>query len=278
MILSLLLACATQSIGGDDPPAGTSETDTDTDTDSDTDTDTDTDSDTDTDTDTDADTDTDTDTDTDADTDADPVEPAETIGRVYSFSLDDATIEQPSGLGTLVDGQLTQSILLEVQYADATSMDLLVGLSLPDRFEDQDYCAATSSLPGASFAENPSFSVGPSSLSISANGLTLSLEEVYLSGTFAADLSEITNGELSALLDTTPLDTLAQEYGVDTACELLAYIGASCVECPDGSETCVEFVATKMLGVSASLDLQEIQGNYCDGCESGVPAADAVCY
>lgn len=216
--------------------------------------------------------------DADADADADPVEPAETVGLVYSFALEDATIEKPSGLGTLIDGQLNQSIVVEVQAADALTMDLLVGLSAADTSDEQDYCAATTSLTDASFAENPSFSVGPSTLSISAQGITLTLEDVYLSGTFSADLSEITNGELSALMDTEPLDALAEEYGADSACTLLSYIGASCVDCADGEETCVEFVATKMLGEGVKMDLVEIQGNYCDGCETGVPEIDAVCY
>jgi hypothetical protein len=253
MILSLLFSCATQSINGDDTaPVGTDDTS--------------------------ADADADADADTDTDSDTDPVVAGDTIGKTYSFSLDDATISKPAGMGTLLDGQLTQSVLLEVQYADETSMDLMLGLSLPDEWAEQDYCVATSALPGASFAENPSFNAGPTSLSVTANGITLSLDDLYLSGTFAADLSEITNGKLSALLDTRPLDELAQSYGVDTACELLAYIGASCIDCPDGNESCVEFEATKMLGKGAEMDLEEIQGSNCDGCESGVPAADAVCY
>ena len=276
MIL-FLLACASQSINSEDSgPVGNDGSDTDAAGDTDSNGDTDADADTDADSDTDTDTDADTDSDTDAD--ADPVDAAATIGRVYSFSLEDATIVKPSGMGTLLDGQLTQSILLEVQYADATSMDLMVGPSLPNEWESQDYCTATSALAGASFAENPSFSVGPTTLEIAASGVTLSLGDLYLSGTFAADLSEITNGELSSLLDTRPLDALAQEYGVGSACELLSYVGASCVACADGSETCVEFEATKMTGTSASIDLMEIQGTNCEGCESGVPAADAVCY
>jgi hypothetical protein len=264
MILSFLFGCATQTITTEDSGAAGVDGDADTDTDSDTDTDTDTDS--------------DTDTDTDTDADADPVVAEDTIGRVYSFSLDDATIVKPAGMGTILDGQLTQSILLEVQYADAASMDLLLGLSLPDEWDAQDYCVATSELTGASFTDNPRFEVGPTQLAVSANGVTLTLDAVYLSGTFAADLSEITNGHLASLLDTTPLDPFAQQYGASSACDLLSYIGSSCVECSDGRETCVEFEATKMTGNFASIDLAPIQGNACDGCEDGIPAADAVCY
>ncbi|MSQ03344.1 MAG: hypothetical protein EXR71_15870 [Myxococcales bacterium] len=197
---------------------------------------------------------------------------------MYDFDVANATIEEPSGLESVLSSNINQSVLMEVAYADAASLDFLVGLSIADDPTVQDYCTATTTVEGASFVENPSFDVGPTELSMVVAGYAVYLTDVYFSGTFAADMSEITDGSIAGVLDTRPLDDLAggKEGAV---CQLAAMMGgASCVACADGEEFCLELLVTKIQAPWLDkTDLSEVAGNLCEGCEDGPPAPDAVC-
>jgi len=284
VILSLLFACQTETLGGDsgglegndpgDTAGDTADTAEDTasgDTGGDTDSGTDTGVDTGDTSDTGGDTDT---VDTDPSND---VNPDDLVGRVYDFSINHATIS-PSGLGSVLSGQINQDFLLEVEAADSTSIDFLAGLSVADDPTTQDYCVQTISMTGGSFAGNPSFSIGPADLSLNVAGTDVTLSNVTISGTFTDDLSQIKAGELDALIDSRPIDaSLGQPDG--TVCGYGSVFGFTCEACPDGEEYCIAFSATKVTADQLeTTDVIEVAGTNCEGCEDGPPAADAVCY
>ncbi|MES2640068.1 MAG: hypothetical protein V4850_11315 [Myxococcota bacterium] len=248
--------------------------DTDTDTDADSDTDTDADSDTDTDSDTDADTDTDTDVDTGDDVTED------LTGRTYVVSLADATITEPSGIGSFLSGYLTQEILLGVVSVSDTEIEMIGTIAVEGSSPaEQDYCLATIDFPTADFTGNPDFQIGPSDLSLDVGGVTIALTELLVTGTFEDDGSAFEDGVLSGTIDTRPLDAMVGDGSEGIVCEYAAFVGATCEACPsDGGEFCLSLVAEDITGIELEgVAVAFVPGNNCEACESGPPAEDAVC-
>ena len=279
MLVSLLLACVSQTIGTDTAGTGSDPTDTAADTADTSGGDTADTQDTGGD-DTAVDTGDTNDTGGDTDTvDTDPsndVDPASLVGRVYDFNINDATIS-PEGLGSVMSGQITQDLLLEVASADASSIAFLGALSVSGDPGAQDYCAQTMDITGGSLVGNPDFSVGPTNLTMDVAGNAITLTDVYLSGTFSADLSEIVNGEMNALIDSRPLDSA---FGLNEGdiCSYGSMLGFKCQACADGEDFCIAFSASKIRAeYDSKLDLVDVAGTNCEGCESGPPAVDAVC-
>lgn len=191
------------------------------------------------------------------------IEPRTLLGRVFKFVLSDATIEEPPGIGSILGGYMTEPWVVEVEYADASSIDFLMGTGVRegDGTVTQELCAATGELERGDFAGNPRFGAGPGELTIDYAGSPLALTDVVYDGMFTEDLTEISEGALSMLMDTRPLDEL---LGSDV-CDTVAAFGVECETCPDGSPECLflrasDVTAEYVLG----LDLVEVADGACD--------------
>ncbi len=267
---ALATGCAdTTKIPSDTGPVGHDSGEGDTESDADTDADTDSD--------TDADTDSDTDADTDSDTDADTEPVSEDLtGRTYAVNIADATIVDPPGIGSLLGAYLTQQILLGVESATETELEILGALSVEDT-TTQDYCLATIDFPTADFSGNPDFAIGPTDLTMAVSGYTLTISQFEVSGTFASDGTYFDDGVVAGSIDTRPLDPLIGG-GEGAICDLVGSFGASCSACPgDGEFFCLGLRAEDVYGEEVSGALVPVAGTNCEACEDGPPAPDAVC-
>lgn len=225
------------------------DTDTDTDTDSDTDIDTDTDSDSDTDFGSDSDTDTDFGSDSDSDTDADsdtvgePVTLEEVEGRTYSIDYTEMTWVAPPG-ASLITGQIpVEHILLHIAEADpvAETIDAVGAFGVTGETGiEQDLCQPTFVGGEQSFAENPSFYVGPTTFSFPVQGSSVDIFDAFIGGAFVESGDAISDVSIRGRLDTRDFATITD---IDV-CATLGIFGATCTPCEDSAALCLDVLLT----------------------------------
>jgi len=160
-------------------------------------------------------------------------------GKTYAVDLASGNFVQPAGVGDLIGGLLENNILVGVSTATETSMDVIGALSVAGSTA-QDTCQETLAIPPATF-DNPYFEIDASDgIEISAAGMTISLDSLFISGTFAADGSYFGGGELIGELDVRKLvpilEDLIQSDDPNEACTLLMGFGVSCVPCTSDSQ------------------------------------------
>jgi hypothetical protein len=200
--------------------------------------------------------------------------------KTFELLLGDARIVEPDGIGSVLSSYLTQAILVGVVSVD-TDIQMMGAIGKEDVSPAaQDYCDPTIPFPSADFSQQPFFQIGPETTTLAVAGYEITIEDLAISGTFAADGSYFGGGELSGTIDTRPLAPLLDDSGDEGAiCELAVSFGAACENCPsDGQPFCLTLVADQIQAdVVSGVVLAEVIGNDCEGCESGPPAPDAVC-
>lgn len=192
-------------------------------------------------------------------------------GKTYALELQNASIDEPAGVGGLLAGQLPEFILMEVVSADASAITFMGALAI-EGSTDQDTCTATIGFPSADFGAAPYFEVGPQDTTLSVAGYSATLYAMELTGSFSSDGSSIEDGTLRGAIDMREVAELLG-YAPDEACDLLSIFGAACAACPqDGESYCVTLAASQLQGDAVDgLDLIEVADNDCPGCEDGEP-------
>ena len=184
-------------------------------------------------------------------------------GLTYALNLGTGTVLNPPGLEDLLGffgADLEQTLFLQVASADASGIDFLS--ALPDDTGEQDYCNATLDFPTADFSEAPYFQIGPKDIVADIGENEVPLEDVYVSGTFAADASYIGGMQLSGSLD---LDVVGPALGVDgeTICSYAVIVGIECEECGDGDMTCLSLDIVDMDAEGEDYSLDRIEQDNC---------------
>jgi hypothetical protein len=167
---------------------------------------------------------------------------------VYFLDLADESFDfvEPAGLGFLLQSQIPED---DGAVFTATSMvggtvNMLFGAAMvlnpaghPDDWiwEQTDHDTSNASGSWASLQ----YDVGPFAMVIEIDGTDVWFGDAWFSGTYAADGSEITDVDMSFMVDTTPLDEIV---GMDI-CSM-----AACTTCPAGcpnpGDGCVQVNAT----------------------------------
>lgn len=166
----------------------------------------------------------------------DSVDSAGLVSRAYSLDLSSGNFVQPPGVGDLLGSLLEFSLFVGVTAADDTSVSMIGALS-DDSGTAQDLCSETIDFPvSADFTENPFFVIESDSLPIEVEGFEVVIDDLTLSGAFAADSSSVEGVVLAGKIDTRPLVDLVSPGGDDNAvCVLVSTFNVSCEACSDGS-------------------------------------------
>jgi hypothetical protein len=164
---------------------------------------------------------------------------ADLAGKTYALDLqsDQVRFVNPEGVGDLLGQYLTTDILVGVASPPTTQIQMLGAIGLEEvETPTQDICTQTIPFPVADFSENPFFEVGPETTTINVQDFAITINDLRISGSFAADASEIAGATLSGKIDTRPLVPLLDPEGEDDAiCVLAQSIGVTCEACADGS-------------------------------------------
>ncbi len=179
------------------------------------------------------------------------------VGDTFSLDLASGRFVQPEGVGPLLQEYLTTAILINVQSVDGTDIQM-IGAVAEDDGSAQAECSPTIPFPKANFSDNPYFQVGPETTTLSIEGYTVTIDDLFVSGAFAPDGSYISGAVLKGAIDTRPLVPLLNEEGEpDEICNLAGTIGVSCEECPnDNMPFCLSLEVDSIAAEGVDLAVQ----------------------
>lgn len=174
------------------------------------------------------------------------IDVSQLVGRVYFFTLEGADIVEPAALEAF-DTQLTEPLLFAVMEASEESIRFEGGVGDADTRLQVDG-KPTWPFPPADFTDRPYFSIGTDLLSVDYTfgeaDVTIPIEDFTLTGTFAADGSQVEEAYVTGMVDTRYLGPLLPADDSETeACDTLAAIGVYCEACVDGAELCLPMIA-----------------------------------
>ncbi|MCB9759519.1 MAG: Ig-like domain-containing protein [Alphaproteobacteria bacterium] len=182
----------------------------------------------------------------------------------YTLDLQSGRIVIPPGVGSVLESYLEVTLFMQVEDANSTDISIF-GAVADDAGTAQDYCTETLDFPVADFSEAPFFVVGPETTELAVAGYEITIEDLLISGTFAADGSYWGGGVLAGQVDTRPLVDLVEEGGEDNAiCEIVAGFGVACETCPgDGEPYCLSIKAVELSGEETSVTIETIEMSDC---------------
>lgn len=163
-----------------------------------------------------------------------PIE-TDVVGKVYSLGLDDGNWVEPPGIGSAL-ATVAAGIEVLVSPTEASKNVSFRG-GLGDTKGNQDICVETFPLSGASF-DDPYFELEAKVLPFAVTGVSVDIEDLFLSGAFAPDGSSLDGMVLEGTVDTRPLVPALGLEGKTGVCDLaykLTVGSVTCQPCADGS-------------------------------------------
>lgn len=181
----------------------------------------------------------------------DRVDPAALVDASFELDLTRATWVQPEGGESVFRSLFEGLLLLGVEAADDTSIDLIagVGQEIDEETILQDPCFETADFEPADFRNNPYATVGPTTLTLDVQGIPAPLQGVTVTGAFTDGGAALSGGTLDAEMDVRDV-AASIGYSADDVCDLLsAFVGIDCVACSADAEAyCVALELTDVEG------------------------------
>ena len=179
------------------------------------------------------------------------------VDSTYNIDLAAATFVEPPGIGPILQSQIGDIAILFMPTADsnfvAGELQILGALGeVTDPVNNtviQTDCTETLAFTEQEPAvfDNPDMSVGPTDLEISIAGVSATINDLNITGTFHPDGTDMRGGTFAGSVDTRPLVDEIEEGGDDDAvCVLVEEtIGVECEPCnDDGTEPfCLSLLA-----------------------------------
>lgn len=177
--------------------------------------------------------------------------PRALTGNTYKLDLLGATWVEPPEIGALMALYFTTPVLLGVQLADETVIDMVggAGIESPLGGITQDMDESTWAFAPVPFDEAPYFRAEADEVTFSYQGVNIFVSDFHLEGTFSADATTIGGAELRGFGDTREMYKLLgipENHGA--MCEVAASLGVQCEACADGGMYCLDMWATKVDG------------------------------
>jgi hypothetical protein len=196
-------------------------------------------------------------------------------GLVYAIDLAGATFVEPPGIGPIRQSQMDGfSILFSpMAESDFAGGELHVMGAIGDTDGDtinQDVCAPT--LPftnpdgifgneddNAAAWNNPEMVLAADELPLSIQGVTATIQDLLISGTFHPDLSNMRGGVFAGIIDTRPLvGALGSGEDENEICDLVeSTVGVSCISCTDDGDDTDEVFCLSLRAEDLAADVVE---------------------
>jgi hypothetical protein len=168
-----------------------------------------------------------------------PTKGADLPGKTYLVDYNDVEWVEPSGLEDLFGSKidLEHILIMVTDYDEMTDELGIVGALGEDTGAsvEQAACYTPMLFSDVDFTDNPTFSAGPSTLTMDLGGVTATLEDLYIEATFSTDAEKLHDVAITGYIDTRPLDAL----GYGDVSVLLAVLGMPVVPCADGATECL---------------------------------------
>ena len=223
---------------------------------------------------------------------------ADMIGRVYNIDLAGATFVEPPGVGPIIGSQLDGIAILftptDESDFDAGDMHILGALGEEEGGTiAQEACTETLAFtygpngvydgggddtPAAWI--DPDMELGPTDITLAIQGIEATIQQLFIAGTFAPDLSDMRGATFAGKIDTRPLaPELDPDGGPGAICDLVwETVNVACEECgePNPGEFCLSVLAEDITAAEVpdltliawdcvSLIEADLAGTDCDG-------------
>lgn len=175
------------------------------------------------------------------------------VDRTFDIDLAGATFVEPPGVGPILASQIGE---IRVLFTITDESDFGAGTieivgAVGEESGGQivvEACDETLPLTETQPASwnNPELQIGPADLTLSIQGITATIDQLYIGGTIKPDGSDMAGGTFSGTIDTRPLDGVLDEEGEKGAiCELVEQtIGIGCENCAsDNQPFCLSVLA-----------------------------------
>jgi hypothetical protein len=175
------------------------------------------------------------------------IDPSKLVGNTYLFDLATAQYSQPPGIGALVALYVSAQVLIGIEAANASTIDLLGGQGVIDGgMYEQDLGVDTFAFT-ADFTAAPFLRGAADEIQIVVDN-TYTLYDFSIEGTFEPDGSSIGGAQLAMKVDTTNLGeamNLPDDDDPMAVCNFLEPLGIPCETCPGGKQldNCIAIVA-----------------------------------
>jgi hypothetical protein len=183
-------------------------------------------------------------------------------GTTFVLDVASGRFVQPPGVGALLQQQLNVDILIGVIAAGGGNIEMVGALGVEDANPPtQDVCVPTIDFPVADFSENPYFEVGPQTTTLQIQGIAITIDDLFVSGAFAADGSQISGAVLAGNIDTRPLVPLVDDTpgAPETAvCDLVGALGVNCEACTGGGDFCLSLLVDSIAAVEVAGETIEV--------------------
>lgn len=188
------------------------------------------------------------------------------VGRGYALDLANARFIEPEGVGELLGTFLTFDILLSVEDMNepANEMSVFGALGVEGQTGVQEPCTQTIDFPVADISENPYFELGPQVFSIAVDDVEVTIDNLFLSGSFSPDGDSIDGAILAGTVDTRPFKSLVEpddpEPADDAVCELAQSLNVDCIECggDNPGKFCLSLLADSIAAAKVTSPLERI--------------------
>jgi hypothetical protein len=185
-----------------------------------------------------------------------PVE-VDLAGLTWTLDFAAGTWTEPAGAGGALASLMADfRILLSVPAApDGGTISLAAGVGVAGH---QNACVPTLDLSDSAWSD-PYFSAESDAFELATEEFSLTVEDFVTSGAFSPDGTRVAEAAVSGIVDTRGLGAALQVGdGPGAVCELLGTLGASCVPCADGMETCLPMDIENVYGVLSPVPLVDV--------------------
>ncbi len=177
--------------------------------------------------------------------------PSSLMGKTWLFDLTEGDWIQPEGFGAVLNLYFTTPILIGVEWADESMVDLVGAQGRVTELGDVIQVSGEPSwdFPVADFTAQPWMTATSGQVDILFQGVPVTIYDFSLQGTFAPDGSSFGGGVVSGLGDTRNMGVFIDKPDDPGAiCDLATSMNTQCIACPDGYRYCLELVAEEMEG------------------------------
>ena len=207
----------------------------------------------------------------------DVAEPSPMIGNVYNIDLAGATFVEPPGIGPILQSQMDGFSVLFTAIENGTDFDAGVLHVMGAIGEEdggaisQDACAPTLAFTAGEDGEvgtaddtpaswnNPEMVLEAEELPLTIQGVTATIQDLVISGTFHPDLTNMRGGVFGGIIDTRPLvGALGSGESESEICDLVeSTVGVPCISCTDDGDDTDEVFCLELLAEDLAADVVE---------------------
>lgn len=188
------------------------------------------------------------------------IPPEDVIGRVYAFELSEVDYVKPESVSGLVSTLLDLPVLIQPTALHEGNMTLLGSQGWVNnegkyvqkerfKYEGENYWVPTFDFEDVDFSAPPFYQGDSPEMVLVYEGVTISVYDFHLEGTFSADASYYGGGRIWGDVDTRNTAPLLESDDPNAFCDLLAGFGGACEACPDGEVYCFELEAENVTAV-----------------------------